>query len=188
MSVIFAAMLNVFVPSLNTQHITKLSQRHQQIKDFIALEYCKNHANTYILIVFPMANKENDHMIRSIANDFGKIIHSKKFYLSENEALNFLKLVYKGHGRHSGHWLGSPENNFKGARQAVKERFSNPKIPLRIYLYETKNLSVVQKCKLMLRKYIGMSREPVHANDTHEETIKIAKVMFDKNASELLEH
>src|SRR5581483_9116863 len=171
---ILATLLNICVPSFNSNQLATLKYTFEKKRNAFALEYCKAHQNTYILMVFPMANIEDDATIQEIANTYGNIIHTKKLYLSTENAMNFLKLIYLGHGKHLGRWLGTPENNFKGARIAVKQRFSPKDMPLRIYVYESESLFAVQKCKSALRKYIGQGREPVHANDTHEETMKIA--------------
>jgi hypothetical protein len=187
MSIVLATMLNAIVPSFNVSEISKLTHKYRQKQDVAALEYARNHSNTYILFLFPMAGQKDDQGVREIAQAYGKIIHSKKFYLSEKAAVNFFKLIYKGHGRHKGEWLGTRENNFMGAHLAVKERFPDTQIPLRVYLFECDSLFTLQKCKFKLRKYLRLGRESIHANDTHEETMKIAKVLFGDHAEDTLE-
>ncbi len=177
MNPLIATLISFFFLSnkdLITQHQHKASLFRI---DSFAQKYCKLHKKAYIATIFPIA-ADNDEKIKEIFEKYGKIQYSKKVFLYENGPVNFLMFLYHKHGAGQGYWLGSYYNNFKGARKSARYRFNSTN-PLRLYVFVCDDLDTVRKCKKELRKYFNLGLESLHVNDTHEETVRIANVIFD---------
>ena len=101
-------------------------------------------------------------------------------FLKNNGPLLFALQVYEYEP-----YIGSISNNFKGARHKVSECFINSKNPLRVYLIECESLEKTKELKKELRTMFK-DHNAIHTNDTHDEAINIAKIVFVQNSINFL--
>lgn len=141
--------------------------------DSMALEYAKLKANTNMILVWPRA-VGHDQELLDILNRNGKIVYEKKIDLHLDGIINLMTNVYKDEP-----WLGSYKNNFDGARtkgQMCFREHSN----LRVFLFESESDLVLMKDQI--RDVFKLEKHALHINDTHDETIEIAELLFNDNS------
>lgn len=158
-----------------------LKQRNLAKKylDAMALEYCTLKKNTYIVAIMPAA-LGLDREIESILNTYGTIVYEKKVMLNQRGALNFVLHAYRRDP-----WIGTWSNNFADARYKTNCSFPQDhrkKNPMRVFLIESESLEQVKACKKKIRALFGINNYSVHINDTHEETIDLARTLFVDNS------
>jgi hypothetical protein len=106
--------------------------------------------------------------------------HSNIFYNS-SEVLNatgqigLIKEIYLSDG-----WA-----NEKGIRKKCKECFRG-KTNVTFVLIDAKNLETVKEMKKEIRALFNVGNHSVHINDFHEDTIRIAKTVFNTNSIHFL--
>ncbi len=143
--------------------------------DRTAIEYAKLKKNTFIVFIFPSANGKIDEVI-NILNKNGKIVYSKNVPLNENGSFNLIKELYLNES-----WGGTFDTNFSGFRH--KQHLCYPTYqPTSVFLLEFDNLETSVKVKEIIRSFFNIGKHSVHINDTHEETIRLAKTIFNKNS------
>lgn len=151
--------------------------------DAMALKYCELKDNTYIACIFPVAEGKTDE-ITKIFSAYGSIVYTKNIYLNPVGTVNFVREIYD-----YAHWIGSPKNNFAGARKDAAKRFpQDSQNPLRIYLFECKNLHTVRACKKEIRKLFDAGDYAIHINDTYDESLVLARMVFNANSIHLINH
>jgi hypothetical protein len=147
--------------------------------DRTAIEYAKLKKNTFIVFIFPSANGKIDEVI-NILNKNGKIVYSKNVPLNENGSFNLIKELYLNES-----WGGTFDTNFSGFRH--KQHLCYPTYqPTSVFLLEFDNLETSVKVKEIIRSLFNIGKHSVHINDTHEETIRLAKTVFNKNSVHFL--
>lgn len=150
--------------------------------DNMALEYACLKKNTFIFTVFPSAVGHHSD-IQRILKKYGSIVYEKQFYMKNEGPLNLIKCLYDGEG-FAGGWF----NNFGGSR--IKKKLCFPegslKNPVRIFLCECESVHNATAAKKEIRKIFQISNHSVHVNDTHEETVRIAQAVFNKNSIHFL--
>ena len=153
--------------------------------DAMALQYCELKKDTYIVHVFPAATSD-EWVIEDILREHGGIVYSKAIWLSDEGALNLIKELYEGEA-----WLGTTENHFSGARWKANLCFPEAQIattPLRVYLFSCQNLEKAVQCKRKIRALFDLGNHSAHVNDTHAESVAIARIVFNQNSIHLLNH
>lgn len=145
----------------------------------MALEYCKIHHNTRIVTVYPSATTDHRELLENFLKDNGKIVYQTSFNLTENGLLNLIKELY-----FQEEWMGNYQNQFRGA--IPKQQYCSGTFPLRIYVYQTSfNLNIVD-VKEKIRGLYGLGKHSVHINDTHTETLRIARCVLNENSIHFL--
>jgi len=147
----------------------------QDISDFIALNYCELNIKTKIVNIFPIA-KLNENKIESILKKFGAIYYKKDIFLTETAQNFIVKEMY-----FTEHWIGNKTNNYKGAKERAKISF-NSKNNLKVYVFIPFTNDSAIRAKAEIRQVIAKGNYPVHINDTHEETIRLAQIYFNNNS------
>ena len=147
----------------------------QDYLDASALELCRLNRNLFIVSLFPSAIG-HDSEVESILNQNGTVAYKKIIDLNSTGAFNFMRQMYYGE-----EWAGSWHNNFAGFRDKARLCFTDNS-PVRIYLVEFNNIDVVQEVKLQIRNLFKIGNHSVHINDTYEETIRLARVVFNENS------
>lgn len=176
-----------FAPIATAEFFRK-NQKHvrgglaEKYLDAMALEYASLKKNTYIAHIFPIA-KGQDDAVKKILDEYGVIVYEKKVFLHHNGPLNFIRLIYQGEP-----WIGNASNNYAGARRDAKTRFSKEKHPMRVFLFECKSLDLVRECKAKIRKLFDVGNFSIHINDTHDDTVKLAQVLFNDNSLHVLNY
>ena len=139
-----------------------------------ALEYAKPKSNTHVICFFPIAHTRIDEVMNIIEK------HSNIFYKS-SEVLNttgqigLMKEIYLSDG-----WA-----NEKGIRKKSKECFRG-RNNITFVLIDAKDLETVKEMKKQIRALFNVGNHSVHINDTHKETIRIAKTVFNQNSIHFL--
>lgn len=143
--------------------------------DQIAIEYSKLKKNTHMVILFPTPDGEYQKVL-NILNDIGNVFYYKNVLLHNNGPLNLMKELYFGEK-----WAGDHTNNYSGFRSKASLCYRNNKETI-AFLVEFENLEDTVKVKKTIRDLYGVGNHSVHINDTHEETVRIAKLMFNDNS------
>lgn len=137
-----------------------------QIKnDKKALNYCKQNSNSYVAIVWPIAEGK-DREIESVFNSFGKIIYKKQIIINPSLAVSILRKAHPSVGNMSEHlkWYFPKKDIFKK--------------PVRLFIFECSSIEKVLKCKYAIRKLFNLQYRSIHVNDTYSETLDLANIFF----------
>ena len=100
--------------------------------------------------------------------------------LTPNGAHNLLSQIYYGEN-----WLGSVENDFRGAKDKLVECFKSFD-PVRVVAFQANSLSEVLKIKDKIRGLFNVGKHSVHITDTKEEAVRTARVIFNENSVHFL--
>lgn len=146
--------------------------------DYMALEYSKLQKQTRIMIIYPNINFEQtrDKLI-NIINKYGYIYYLRQFMLTKNGLANLICELYRGE-----QWIGGlfpKKNNGK-----VTKCFGNNKTTA--ILIHFNDLEKVIECKEQCRNLYKLEKHSLHVNDTANETVRIAKTVFNKNSIDFL--
>jgi len=147
--------------------------------DQIALEYCKLKKNTYIVSVFPSAIGQEEEIRRTISK-YSNIVYDKRAFLRNYGPYNFIRTLYENE-----EWLGNYSNKFQGG--AYKASLCYNRVDFtRIYLIEADNPNKLIELKNEIRGLFKIGKHSAHINDTHEETLRIARSIFNENSIHFL--
>jgi FkbM family methyltransferase len=156
---------NAFVPG-------GLERRYS---DAAALAYARLKTNTHIVSLFPTAVGRDDD-VRAVIKRFARIVYSKDCVIKHEAAPLLMRQVYELEP-----WLGDWSNDFKGAQNKGARCFAADG-PLRALLIETDNPEALRACKTEIRALYPSGQDAVHINDTHAETVTLAKIYFNDNS------
>lgn len=146
------------------------------ILDIAVLKFIEYSENTYIAFIWPTAQGHDKQIEEIVPN----IVYRKDVKLNANGAHNLLSQIY-----YNEEWLGSVENNFKGARAKLIECFKTFK-PIRIIAFQTDNLEKVSAIKQEIRKLFNVDKHSIHITDTKEEAIRVSRMVFNDNSIHFL--
>lgn len=147
----------------------------QKYCDRVAIEYSLLKPNTHMVFVFPAANGNQESVINTLSK-YGNIFYSKNVSLNETGSFNLMRELYLDEP-----WAGNYQSNFNGYRH--KQRLCYPNYNnTRVFLVEFDNLDIATKAKESIRETYKIGKHSTHINDTHEETVRLAKLMFNKNS------
>jgi hypothetical protein len=145
----------------------------------MALEYCRIHQNARMVIVFPSAVGKRNQLESHLKTN-GSIIHQSSFNVTQTGLLNLIKELY-----HNEPWIGNNANNWKGGD--VKKRKCWGKSGLvSVYVYHPNNLGKVVETKQKIRTIYKLQHNSIHINDTHEETLRIARCVLTQHSHHFL--
>jgi hypothetical protein len=142
------------------------------VSKFIELQ-----SNCFVACVWPRAEGKR----AELDSLFSRVVYKKSLKLSYTGAHNFLAEVYAGET-----WLGSQENRFAGAKGKLVECFASEG-ELRAYAFQADSLEDVVKLKDEIRELFGVGKHSVHITDTHEEAVRISRLLFNENSLHFLE-
>lgn len=149
--------------------------------DALAIEYCRLRQDTFIVHLFPKA-EGRDAEARAILREFGAIVYEKELRLRNNGPWWLVRQLYRGEK-----WIGSWNDSFAGARRDAQTRFDG-KSPLRVIVFQCDDLAKVREAKTRIRALYGHGNYSSHVNDTHEETLRLARLYFNTNSLHFLNH
>ncbi len=139
-----------------------------------ALEYAKLKSNTHVICLFPIAHTRIDEVMDIIEKHSNIFYHSSEV-LNSTGQLGLMKEIYLKDG-----WA-----NEHGIQRKSDQCFmGNSNVTF--LLVDAKNLETVQKMKNKIRALFNVGNHSVHINDTHEETIRISKTVFNDNSIHFL--
>lgn len=151
--------------------------------DAMALEYARLKDNTWIAILFPAAKKDLYPEIKEILNTHCTIVYEKNIALKNEGPLNLIKHIYNCEP-----WMGNWDNNFRGARYKTQCCFPGNHNSIIVFLLESENLEKMRTCKKTIRALCNVENHSIHTNDTHNQTISDAQVLFNQNSIHFLNH
>jgi hypothetical protein len=148
--------------------------------DRVALEYAKLKPNTHIVTVFPSATSRGGlEQVEKILNDNTKVFYKKRVKLNNVGAFNIMREFYYGEA-----WAGKhPE--YGGFRAKAKLCYQGEGDTV-VYLCEFNSLQDTVRVKDKIRRVYNIGKHSVHINDRHEETVRIAKALFNDNSVHFL--
>jgi len=146
----------------------------QTIMKRTALEYAKLKPNTHIICLFPIAHTRIQEVM-SIISEYCNIFYHSSAQLNSEGQLGLMKEIYLDDG-----WA-----NEEGIRRKGNQCFmGNPNVTF--VLVDGKNLETVKEMKKKIRALFNVGNHSVHINDSHEETVRIAKTVFNDNSIHFL--
>lgn len=151
----------------------------EKYMDASALELVRNNKNLLLVSLFPSATT-NRHLVDNVLLKYSNIAYKKDILLNSNGAFNYTLQLYKGE-----EWAGNWHNNFGGFRDKTRLCFTNGN-PMTVYLIEIKNLTIARQIKEEIRQIYNIGNHSVHINDTHEETLRLSRCLFNKNSIDFL--
>jgi hypothetical protein len=149
------------------------------LTDLVSLEYAKLKSNTFIVTLFPITQNSLDTAL-SIIERYGNVVYYKKIELNEIGRLNLMRELYDGES-----WAGSYKNDFVGFRDKSRLCYQNDGYTTAV-LVEFNEYDDTVKLKSELRKLYNVGNHSVHINDTHEQTVRLSQVFFNKNSIHFL--
>lgn len=147
--------------------------------DAAALEFVRKNKNTLLVNLFPSAI-HGRCLVDKIISKYADIVYKKDINLNSIGAFNYVLQLYKGEK-----WAGNWSNGFSGFKQKTKLCFTNNN-PMTVYLIEIKDFSLSIKIKEEIREIYKISNNSVHINDTHEETLRLSRSVFNENSIHFL--
>ena len=141
-----------------------------------ALEYAKLKSNTHVICLFPIAHTRMDEVIK-IIEKHANIFYKSSEVFNGTGQLGLVKEIYLSDG-----WA-----NEKGIRKKCKQCFRGM-TNVTFVLIDAKNLETVKEMKKEIRALFKVGNHSVHINDTYEDTIRIAKTVFNDNSIHFLNY
>ena len=142
--------------------------------DRTAIEFAKLNPNSYMVCLFPAARGHVNDVIK-ILSDIGGIFYSKKVSLSNHGAFNLMRELYLDEP-----WAGTYPKF--GGYNAKRKHCYPIDGNTYTFLVEFNTPHDAVKAKNMIRSIYNIGNHSVHINDTHEETIRISKLLFNENS------
>ena len=145
--------------------------------DAMALNYCKLKDSTKIITLYPArsCNKSSESFIEDLICTKLSVVYTKTIDLSRNGLLNLISQIYLNED-----WLNDEQRTFSGLKAKAKLCAGNSK--LKVFLVECQDMNKINNIKQEIRKFYKIKKSSVHINDTHNETLRIAKVVFNSNS------
>jgi hypothetical protein len=152
------------------------------VADAMALEYCRLRASKrdlYIVSVFPSAQGK-EKSVQKILDQYASTVYRKEVAFTKKGSVHLTYQVYRDEP-----WVGSVNNGFKGAQRKASKCFAHEG-PVRVYLVQTGDPKNLVNAKKKIRDLFGIENHSIHINDTFEDTIHIARLLFNKNSIDFL--
>jgi hypothetical protein len=151
----------------------------ESYSDRVALEYALLKKNTHVITIFPKAVASGKlDQLDKIINDGSRVFYSKRIKLNKNGLFNLIRELYLDEP-----WVGKyPKyDGYLG-----KTQYCYADDDTIIYLCEFNSLNDCVKIKEKIRNLYNINKHSVHINDTHEETMRISKTVFNQNSVNFL--
>lgn len=146
--------------------------------DHMAFEYAKLKKNTFMVCLFPNSF-EHSKVVEKLLSSYGDIVYQKDLSFNQNASIDVIRILYFNEK-----WVGTYENDFRQGRVKSELTFTSDSFdkPLRVYLYECKDLKQVREVKAKIRELIQIGNDSVHITDTPAQTVRIAASFFNQNS------
>ena len=148
---------------------------NEEYMDQTAIEYCKLKPNTYVVCLFPVVNNKLSE-VYDILRSNGDVFYSKQITLNTTGAFNLMRELYLGEK-----WAGDWRNNYAGFREKADLCFSDYS-PVNVVLINLDSADIAKKIKQKTRSLFNKGNHSVHINDTHEQSVRISKTIFNNNS------
>lgn len=148
--------------------------------DAIASELCRINKNSFIVVIYPSA-VGLDEELTDLVKKYGNIWYRKSVHLKNNGPLNLVRQIYWNEP-----WLGNWKDGFGGAQNKANWCFQNNE-PVRVFVVES-DLERMIELKKQIRDLYKVENHSVHINDTHEETLQLARLLLNNNSIHFMNH
>jgi len=157
------------------------SSKHMDVTqlDYLALNYAMMKKNTFVAVVFPIIIEKIDES-KEIIRKKGSIVYEKQIMLNANGMQNLIHQMYKNEP-----WIMNENKKNSGIATHVLKRYV-PGKPITILLVESDGETEMREAKNEIREMFNFGNFPVHIGDTHEETILLARQVFNENGVDFL--
>lgn len=152
---------------------------NQDFADTMALNYAKLKNNTFMITLFPTAIQRLSEARDIIINNID-VVYEKPVLFANWGPFNFVQTLYHGED-----WAGNWRVGFQGLVSKVQQCY-NPPNHTYVFLVQTDEPQKLRALKEKIRQLYNVGNHSVHINDTHEETIRIASAVFNKNSIHFL--
>lgn len=146
-----------------------------------AFDLCRRNEKTFIVTMFPAAGSDCGPG-EEILEKHGRILFRKSIPLEGEGPFNLIRQVYAAEK-----WLGSLRNGYRGARRKTAYCFPSDGA-VNVYVYEAESVDEVNAAKKAVRDRYRISNHSIHINDTHDETVRLAKIVLNENSVHALNH
>lgn len=151
-----------------------MSQAHL---DAAVVKYIELSPRSRIALLWPAAGR-NEGPARDL---LGPLVYRKAVRLSLGGAHNLLTQVYDGED-----WLGEPGANHPGIKVKLAGCFRGAR-PLRVLVFDLPEDHDPIALKDQIRVRFGIGKHSIHMTDTHEETLKVARLLLNDNSVAFLQ-
>ena len=164
---------------LKNRHCNVPGGLSSKYADAMALEYAKLKKNTFVVTLFPSAFG-HESSVERILKRFSTIVYDKDITIEDYGPFNYIRMLYDGEA-----WLSGWNDMFKGAQIKARACFKFAQ-RTKVYLVESDDADGLMEAKRLIRQIYNIGKDSVHINDTHEETLRIAKSVFNDNSIHFL--
>lgn len=141
--------------------------------DAAIVSYISHAPDTRLVLVWPTA-AGRDAELSAVINRHAAVVARKDVPLSTNAAVNLVVRAYQHES-----WLGGPSDDYAGGRN--KARWcTDGDGPLRVFVVHAGEDLLTLKEEI--RAVFGNGKHSVHINDTHQETVELAGLLFNANS------
>jgi len=148
--------------------------------DFMATKYIELKENIYTIILWPSSGGGKEKELKEILKEYGKVVYRKEVKLKNNAPVHLVKQAYK-----TENWLGSAKDGFIGAQNKANWCFEKDGV-VRVILFESDKNMIEMKDEI--REIYQIKKHAIHINDTKEEALELAGLLFNKNSIHWMNH
>lgn len=149
-----------------------------------AVEYAKLKSNTHIICLFPIAHTRINEVM-NIINEYSNVFYHSSEVLNSEGQLGLMKEIYLSELIEQKAVSAAGWANEEGIRRKGNLCFRD-KTNVTFILVDAKNLETLKETKNKVRALFNVGNHSIHINDTHEETVRIAKTVFNDNSIHFL--
>jgi len=148
--------------------------------DLTAIEYAKIKPNSLVVCLFPVCNSDLDNVI-SLISSCANIFYKKDIKLNSQGAFNLMRELYLGES-----WAGNWNNNYDGFRTKANLCFPDGDFNMTSILIDVPDVNTAVSLKDKIRDIFKVGKHSVHINDTHDQTVRLVKSLFNDNSLHFL--
>lgn len=165
--------------------LNKFGEIRRDYMDRAALEFACLKKSSRIVIVYPSATRFGRlDEVRQVLRKYSNIVYEKQLQLGRLGSVNLMRELYFMED-----WAEANNGAGYGMKAGLcyqPHGFFRRIAPTRVFLMDFSNNEEADKAKDEIRAIYNIEKHSVHINDTHEETIRLAKCLFNKNSVHFL--
>jgi len=161
---------------------TRFGALDSKYSDLAAIELAKNSPKSRVITLYPSAvNVGNLKEVRSIIAESAQLIYEKAVQITSQGARNLMRELYYKEA-----WAEKNEGAgyIAKANFCFKPRgiFRKKMSPTYAFLVDVEDDDAAVSLKERIRSLYDLEKHSVHINDTHDETIRLAKCFYNENS------
>ena len=147
--------------------------------DYIALEYAKLKPSTRLITLHPARDPKKESKLSNFIYSKVPVVYDSTIPLTRKGFTQYVSQMYFGEP-----WVSTPQDPIAGARQKADLCWGSS--PVRVLLIDEDDSELLNSVKEQIRKFYDIDKSSVHINDTHDETLRLARVIFNHNSISFL--